>query len=111
MDERSPDQIFERRWAMTVLEQVLAVPGEGIPGIEQSKAVRGVAVLPSRRQSHGTYAEVGSRIGLSEAAVKMAVSRLRQRYRELFREVIAQTVAEPGDVEEEIRHLLAALAA
>lgn len=111
VDERSPDQIFERRWAMTVLEQVLAVLEKEYRASNKAKLFGELRFFLLGDKSHGTYAEVGSRIGLSEAAVKMAVSRLRQRYRELFREVIAQTVAEPGDVEEEIRHLLAALAA
>ena len=56
------------------------------------------------------YATMATQLGLSETAARMAVHRLRKRFREVFREEIAQTVAQPGEVEEEIRHLLAALA-
>ena len=55
------------------------------------------------------YAEVGTQLALSEGAARVAVHRLRQRYRELLRDEIAQTVAEPGQIEDELRHLLAAL--
>ena len=56
------------------------------------------------------YAEIASRLGTTEGAVKVAVHRLRQRYRELLRAEIADTVASPGEVEDEIRNLFAALA-
>jgi RNA polymerase sigma-70 factor (ECF subfamily) len=55
------------------------------------------------------YAEVGTRVGLSEGAARVAVHRLRQQYRELLRDEIAQTVEGPGQIEDELRHLLAAL--
>jgi hypothetical protein len=56
------------------------------------------------------YAELAQKLGVSEGTVKSAVHRLRQRYRQLLREEIAQTVAEPGEVDEELRHLFAVLA-
>lgn len=56
-----------------------------------------------------TYAELGEQLGMSEAAVKMAVSRLRQRAREILLREIANTVASPDEIEEEFRHLVAAL--
>jgi len=56
------------------------------------------------------YAEIAIRLGSSEGAVKVAVHRLRQRYREVLRAEIADTVAGPGEVEDELRNLFAALA-
>jgi RNA polymerase sigma-70 factor (ECF subfamily) len=56
------------------------------------------------------YAELGVKLGVNEGTVKTAVHRLRQRYRRLLRDEIAQTVAEPGEVDEELRHLFAVLA-
>ena len=56
------------------------------------------------------YAELAKKMGVSEGTVKSAVHRLRQRYRQLLRDEIAQTVAGPGEVEEELRHLFAVLA-
>ena len=56
------------------------------------------------------YAEIAARLGTNEGAIKVAVHRLRQRYREVLRAEIADTVASPGEVEDEIRNLFAALA-
>jgi len=56
------------------------------------------------------YAEIAVRLGTSEGAVKVAVHRLRQRYRELLRAEIADTIASPGEIDDEIRNLFAALA-
>ena len=56
------------------------------------------------------YAEIATRLGMSEGAVKVAVHRLRQRYREVLRAEIADTVASPAEVEDELRNLFAALA-
>jgi RNA polymerase sigma-70 factor (ECF subfamily) len=56
-----------------------------------------------------SYAEVGEELSLTQGAVKQAVHRMRLRYRELFREEIAQTVAGPGEVEDELKHLFAVL--
>jgi len=59
--------------------------------------------------SGSSYAQLGARLGLKEDAIKQAVHRMRRRYRELFREEIAQTVAGPGEVEDELKHLFAVL--
>ncbi len=105
----SPDQIFEQRWAQTVLEQALH-------RLRQEYVADGKAALFDQLKDlqpgeHGTlsYAEVGSQLGMSEAAVKSAVHRLRRRHRELLREEIAHTVAKPEEIDEEIRYLLAVL--
>ena len=58
-----------------------------------------------------SYAEVAPQLGLTEGAVKVAVHRLRGRYRELLRAEIAETVATPGEVDEELQHLIAVLTA
>ena len=62
------------------------------------------------REPAPSYAHVAAELGMTEGAVKMAALRLRARYRELLRREIARTVADPGDVDEEIGSLLAALA-
>ena len=58
-----------------------------------------------------SQSETGARLGMTENAVSQAVHRLRQRYGELLRSEVGNTVAEPGDVEDELRHLLAAISA
>ena len=57
-----------------------------------------------------THAETGARLGLSEGAVKVAVHRLRQRFREILKAEIAQTLDDPAELDDELRHLCAALA-
>ena len=72
------------------------------------EALRGT--LGTAPAAESSWAEVGARLGMSEGAVKVAAHRLRRRYREVLRAAIAETVADPGEVDDEIRHLLAALA-
>jgi RNA polymerase sigma-70 factor (ECF subfamily) len=90
----SADKLFERRWALTLLEQVLRLRDEQAAAgqrdaFEQLKEF----LLPGGR---GTpYAELAVRLGTSEGAVKVAVHRLRQRYRKLLQEEIANTVVAP----------------
>ncbi|MBI2925629.1 MAG: sigma-70 family RNA polymerase sigma factor [Verrucomicrobia bacterium] len=106
-DELSPDKIFERRWALTVLEQAASrlraeyqAAGTGQLFEHLKGYVTGEGAAP-------TYAATAAQLGLSESAVKSAIFRLRRRYYELVREAVAQTVADPRELEEEIRHLMA----
>jgi RNA polymerase sigma factor, sigma-70 family len=108
-DTLSPERIYERRWALTLLQQVLARLGEeyraaGGGGLfEQLKDM--LADDPGRR----SQAEIAQELSMTENAVKQAFYRLRQRYRLLLLEEIAHTVAVPGDVEDELRHFIAVL--
>ncbi len=105
MDEMTPDRVFERRWALAVLEQVLTRLRDDYVGRGQGQVF--TALEHVLTGSQGTaYAQVAQRLGMTEPAVKVAAHRLRRRYRELLREEIAQTVSEPGLVDEEIRQLL-----
>ena len=108
-DAMSADKIFERRWALTLLEQVLRRLRDDYAA--GGKVVMFEELKPSLVGSSQSapYAELAGRLKMSEGAVKVAVHRLRQRYRELLREEIAQTVAVPGEVEDEIRHIITIL--
>jgi RNA polymerase sigma-70 factor (ECF subfamily) len=103
----TPERHFERQWAVSLLEQVLAALGVeyGADGkgdlFEELKGVLTGQAEP--------YATLAARLGRSEGAIKVAVHRLRHRYRDLIRARISETVEE-GDVEDELRHLMAALA-
>jgi RNA polymerase sigma-70 factor (ECF subfamily) len=104
------DRLFERRWALALLQGVMdrlreehAARGKG----EQFERLRGF--LLGERQPGGYLGAAGD-LGLSEGAVKVAVHRLRERYREALHEEIARTVHDSESVEEEIRALFAALA-
>jgi RNA polymerase sigma-70 factor (ECF subfamily) len=106
----NPDRVYERQWALTLLERVL----DGLGG-EYEATGRGALFARLRFALTGDrstlpYAALGEELGMSEGAVKVAVHRLRQRYRELLRSEIAQTVDGPAEVEAELRHLFRALA-
>ncbi len=110
VDNLTPEIIFERRWATTLLEQALA-------RLRQDYASQGKELLFEQLKTTLTegrgsvaYSALAARLNLSEAAVKMAAHRLRQRYRECLRAEIAQTVATAGEVEDELRHVLGVFA-
>ena len=106
-DTLSADRIYERRWALTLLEQVLARLGEEYQAAGNSALFEQLKqMLSDDRPSQATIAR---ELGMTENAVKQAFHRLRQRYRLLLREEIAQTVVLPGDVEDELRHFIAIL--
>jgi RNA polymerase sigma-70 factor (ECF subfamily) len=103
------ERLFERRWALTLLDHVLA-------GLDAEMARSGKQALyerlrPALAGDEGapSYAVVADDLGLSVGAVKMAAHRLRAKYRERLREEIARTVAEPSEIDAEIRDLLAML--
>jgi RNA polymerase sigma factor (sigma-70 family) len=105
----SADQLYERRWALAVLEQVLT-------RLESEYRAAGSAALFDRlkeflvsERGRPTQAKIATEMGMTENAVKQAFHRFRQRYRLLLREEIAHTVAQPGDVEDELRYLVSVL--
>jgi RNA polymerase sigma-70 factor (ECF subfamily) len=109
-DALSADRLFERRWAMTVLELVLERLRKSYAAGGKAKAFDALKETLTGSRRTIPYAELAPRLGMSEAAVKVAVYRLRQKYRELLRAEIANTVADPREVDAELRHLFAALA-
>jgi RNA polymerase sigma-70 factor (ECF subfamily) len=105
----SADRLYERHWALAVLEQVLG-------RLESEYRAAGNAVLFDRLKEFlvgepglRTQAEIATELGMTENAVKQAFHRFRQRYRLLLREEVAHTVAQAGDVEGELRHLVSVL--
>jgi RNA polymerase sigma-70 factor (ECF subfamily) len=108
LDALSPDKAFDRQWAHTLLDHALkrlraeyAAAGRE-PFFD---ALKQFLTGDAPAQSH---AAIGAQCAMSEGAVKVAVHRLRRRYRELLREEVAQTVADPAQIEPEIRDLFAA---
>ena len=105
------DRIYERRWALTVLDRVLErLHDEYCAAGKAGLADRFKHVLTDEA-SAPSQAQIATELGMTENAVKQAFHRFRQRYRELLREEIAHTVAVPGDIEDELRHLIAVLRA
>ena len=109
-DQFTADRLYERRWALTLLDQVLtrlrdeqAAAGKRQQFEQLKECITAVG--------RGTpYSDLATRLDTSEGAIKVAVHRLRLRYRELLEEEIANTVSSPEQIAEERRHLLAALA-
>jgi len=110
-DALSADRIYERRWALTLLEQVLARLQEEYRAAGNEMLFAQLKELLAGESDRRSQADIGKSLGMTENAVKQAFHRLRKRYRELLCEEIAHTVAVPGDVEDELRHFIAVLQA
>lgn len=106
----TPDKLYDRRWAMTVLHQVTAKLREEMRAEGKDVQFEQMKIFLAGGKGEVRYAEVAQNLGISEAAVKTAVHRLRRRYRQLLSAEIADTVETKQDVEQELRYLLAALA-
>ncbi len=110
LDQQSPDKLFERRWAQTMLAQVLAHLGREFQEAGKAELFRRLRLFLVAGRDEGSYAQAATDLGLTTDAVRKAAQRLRQRYYKLFREEIAHTVADAVEVEDEMRHLCAVMA-
>ncbi len=104
--ELSPEKIFDRRWALTVLERAQTSMKAEFAVDGKSDLFEALKAFLSGEKPGQTHAEVAARLGKSTDAVRCAVQRLRRRYGKLIRAEVAHTVASPTQVEEEIRYLL-----
>jgi len=103
--ERTPDETYERRWALTLLSNVLSrLRAECEKAGEHGVFQRLEGFLPGGLQQD-SYDTVASRLDMTAGAVKVAVHRLRMRYRELLRAEIATLVNDASDVDDELRYL------
>ena len=109
-DTCTPEQVFEKQWALAMLESVLNRLREDYA--RDGKGTLFHTLEPCLIGSRDTqpYAALAAELGITEGAVKMAVCRLRQRYRECLKEEIGHTVTSPAEVDEELRHLFRVLA-
>ena len=110
-DRLTADQIYERRWAFTVLEQVMARLREEYRSAGNARFFDQMKKMLMDEPDRPSQAEIATEFGMTENAVKQAFYRFRQRYQTLLREEIAHTVAMPGDVEDELRYLIAVVRA
>jgi len=111
-DASTPESLYERRWAETLLARVIERLRHECDGDNAERARRFQILKGFLVDEKGAtpFAEAAAQLGLSVIATKGVVHRLRQRYRDIFREEIAHTVSRPEDVEDETRHLFQALA-
>jgi RNA polymerase sigma factor (sigma-70 family) len=110
-DPVTAEMIYERRWALTVLEQVLnRLKGEYATAGNAALFDSLKQLLPDEPGSP-SQAEIAAQLAMTENALRQAFYRFRQRYQALLREEIAHTVATPGDIEDELRHLISVVEA
>jgi RNA polymerase sigma factor (sigma-70 family) len=110
-DTSTADQIYERRWAWALMDQVMT-------RLEDEYRTAGKVVLFARLKAlltdeleHPSQGQIADELAMTENAVNQAFHRLRERYRRMLREEVAHTVMAPGDIEDELRHLIAVLRA
>ena len=108
-DTETPETIYERRWAMTLLDRTLA-------RLRREYEAGGKQALFGRLEGHLTgdqealpYADLCAELKMSEGAIKVAMHRMRRRFGALLREEIGETVSDPDEVDDEIRELFRAL--
>lgn len=107
--DMTPEKLFERQWALTVLERVLARLQAEFAAEGKQAAFDGLKPFLTGSRHTGGHAQAAAELGMTPGAVKVAVHRLRRRYRKILWDEIAQTVADPEEIDDEIRHLLACL--
>jgi RNA polymerase sigma factor (sigma-70 family) len=102
----TPENIFEREWALTLVEQVcLRVQTEFAQAGQESEFER-LKTCFIRDEAHIPYRELAVELGTSEGALRVAIHRLRRRFREVFHEEIAHTVSSASEVQEELQYLM-----
>jgi DNA-directed RNA polymerase specialized sigma24 family protein len=106
--DETPERIFERRWALSVLDRVVERLRDEFVQRGRPEHFERLKVF-LLGQPDAPYAAVAGEMKISEGALKVAIHRLRKRYRELFRQEIAETIADPAEVETELRYLAAVL--
>ena len=108
-DHRTPEILFERRWAITLLDRVLGQLAQEMSDKGRSQLFECCRGCLTGVGLDEHYASIASQCGVTEAAVKVAVHRLRARYRELLIEEVRQTVASEAEVVDELRALMRAV--
>ncbi len=107
-DEQTPEQVFDRGWAVTQLRQALERMSAESAGGESERRFELLKGYLTGDSQDVRYKDVADELDMSEGAVKVAVHRLRQRFGDVLRDEVARTLNDPADVDDEIRHLFAA---
>ena len=107
--QMSPEKLFEKSWALTVLEQAMNQLEAEFASSNKQRLFDRLRVYLAAETDAIPYRDVAAQLRMTEGAVKIAVHRLRSRYRELLRDEVAQTVATQEQIDEEISDLLAVL--
>jgi RNA polymerase sigma factor (sigma-70 family) len=111
LETLAPERLFDLRWAATVVEQALRRLREECEARGRLRLFEKLSIHLTAERGEVSYAGLAKSLGVAETMVKKQLHNLRQRYRWLLRDEVAHTVENPADVDDEIRHLCAALAA
>lgn len=111
LESLSPERLFDLRWATTVVEHALCRLREECEGKGRLRLFEALSAHLSAERGETSYASLAAKLGIAETMVKKQLHNLRQRYRWLLRDEIAHTVENEADIDDEIRHLCAVLAA
>jgi RNA polymerase sigma-70 factor (ECF subfamily) len=111
LDSLAPERLFDLRWAVTVVEHALRRLREECERKGKLRLFHALSGYITAERDEVSYSKLSTTLGVSETAVKKQLRSMRLRYRSLLRDEVAHTVADPAEVEDEIRHLCAALAA
>jgi DNA-directed RNA polymerase specialized sigma24 family protein len=109
VEERTPESLFERRWALSLLGQVMAKLRVEFAGMGKAEYFDKLSPLLDGEPASQSYETLAAELGASAGALRVSVYRMRRGYRDLLRAEIAETVSTPAEINDEIRFLLAAL--
>ncbi|MCI0356980.1 MAG: sigma-70 family RNA polymerase sigma factor, partial [Planctomycetaceae bacterium] len=104
--DMTPERLFERRWALALLDQVLEMLRAELATVGKERHFDQLKLALTGEMTGDDYERAGAELGISPAAAKQAAYRLRKRYRELFRLEVARTVADDSEVDDEIGRLM-----
>lgn len=105
----NPDKVFERRWALTLLERTMTRLREEFIGAGESQEFERLKSFLTASHHGISYADIARDLEMNEGAARVAVHRLRKRYREIFRDEIARTVSSPQEIDAEVQYLMSVL--
>jgi RNA polymerase sigma-70 factor (ECF subfamily) len=110
-DEMNAEKIFERRWALTLLELAEVRLCQEYEGAGKAQLYERLKIFRTGAEPRSplTHAELGSQLNMTESAVRCAAARLRRRFGELVRDEVARTVTHSSEIDEEIRYLIAVI--
>lgn len=111
VEETTPERLFERRWALALLEHVMAKLRAELAAMGKAEQFDRLLVFLTPDSEGARYEAVAAQMGVSAGALRMSVHRLRRTYRDLLRAEIAETVSTPEETDDEIRFLLSTLSA
>lgn len=109
VDLATPEKLYERRWALIVIDRVLAALRHEAEAEGRTAEFVGIKSCMMGRAAEGSYTAIAARLGISEGAVRVAVHRLRRKFQARLKQDIAATVSSPDEVDDEIRYLIRAL--